>query len=97
MNYGGIGMVVGHELTHAFDNNGRKFDSNGRLNDWWSNHTAEEFKKKSECFVKQYEKFFLKGPDGSSMNVNGKLTLGEVKSSKFLLFTNIKAYKFYFH
>ncbi|KAG0290065.1 hypothetical protein BGZ96_006464 [Linnemannia gamsii] len=77
LNYGGIGVVAGHELSHAFDNEGRLFDAHGRLNDWWSNSTLEEFKRRSECFVDQYGNFTVKDPQGRENHVNGKLTLGE--------------------
>ncbi|KAJ3036718.1 Endothelin-converting enzyme 1 [Rhizophlyctis rosea] len=77
LNYGAIGMVVGHELTHAFDNNGRQYDSKGRLRDWWTNSTSEEFEKRAQCFVDQYSKYSVVGPNGQRVNVDGKLTLGE--------------------
>ncbi|KAF9128832.1 hypothetical protein BGW39_004683 [Mortierella sp. 14UC] len=77
LNYGGIGVVAGHELTHAFDNDGRLFDAHGRLSDWWSNSTLEEFKGRSQCFIDQYGNFTVKDPQGRENHVNGKLTLGE--------------------
>lgn len=77
LNYGGIGVVAGHELTHAFDNEGRLYDAHGRLNDWWSNSTLEEFKSRSQCFIDQYGNFTVKDPQGRENHVNGKLTLGE--------------------
>jgi len=77
LNYGGIGLVVGHELTHGFDNTGRQFDSKGRLVQWWSNATIDAFKDKTTCFVDQYSNFTMPTPSGGSVNVNGKLTLGE--------------------
>ncbi|KXS19982.1 peptidase family M13 [Gonapodya prolifera JEL478] len=77
LNYGGIGAVVGHELTHAFDNNGREFDKEGKLRDWWGEETSRNFEERAQCFVNQYGNFTVKGPDGKSVNVNGKLTLGE--------------------
>ncbi|KAF9183886.1 hypothetical protein BGZ51_000793 [Haplosporangium sp. Z 767] len=77
LNYGAIGVVAGHELTHAFDNEGRLFDAHGSLSDWWSNSTLEEFKSRSQCFVNQYGNFTVKDPQGRENHVNGKLTLGE--------------------
>ncbi|KAG0056686.1 hypothetical protein BGZ83_003929 [Gryganskiella cystojenkinii] len=77
LNYGGVGVVAGHELTHAFDNEGRLFDARGKLSDWWSNKTQEEFKIKSQCFIDQYGNFTVKDPQGRENHVNGKLTLGE--------------------
>lgn len=72
-NYAGIGMVMGHELTHGFDDEGRKFDSEGRLRDWWSPEVSKEFDKRAECVIKQYDSYEV--ADG--LHVNGKLTAGE--------------------
>ncbi|TPX52421.1 hypothetical protein SeMB42_g01407, partial [Synchytrium endobioticum] len=77
LNYGGIGSVISHELTHAFDNNGREFDSRGRLRDWWTNATAVEFEKLSTCFINQYDNYTIIDPDGNPQHLNGHLTLGE--------------------
>ncbi|KAF8957632.1 hypothetical protein BGZ46_002153 [Entomortierella lignicola] len=77
LNYGGIGVIAGHELTHAFDNDGRLFDASGKLSDWWSNSTLEEFNKRSQCFIDQYGNFTVKDPQGRENHINGKLTLGE--------------------
>ncbi|RUS22887.1 hypothetical protein BC937DRAFT_95451 [Endogone sp. FLAS-F59071] len=78
LNYGGIGVVVGHELTHGFDNNGRQFDSHGRLTQWWTNATVEAFESRAQCFVNQYSNFTVPDPrGGSGIHVNGQLTLGE--------------------
>lgn len=73
VNYGGIGAVVGHELTHGFDDEGRQFDANGNLRDWWQKQDEEAFNKLADCVVKEYSSFEpLPG-----ININGKLTLGE--------------------
>ncbi|KAG0377644.1 hypothetical protein BGX24_005713 [Mortierella sp. AD032] len=77
INWGGIGVVAGHEITHGFDNKGHQFDALGRLANWWSNSTTEAFNKKAQCFVDQYGNFTIKGSDGKDYNVNGELTLGE--------------------
>ncbi|KAI8983130.1 hypothetical protein BDB01DRAFT_843391 [Pilobolus umbonatus] len=77
LNYGGIGVVVGHELTHGFDNMGRHFDGEGRLVQWWTNETSAQFDEKASCFVKQYSNFTMIDEEGNAINVNGKLTLGE--------------------
>ncbi|KAI9476258.1 MAG: hypothetical protein EXX96DRAFT_487084 [Benjaminiella poitrasii] len=77
MNYGGIGSVIGHEITHAFDNSGRLYDGQGRLDLWWTNATSEAFEDKSQCFINQYSQFTVQGPDNTTHNVNGKMTLGE--------------------
>lgn len=72
-NYGGIGAVIGHEISHAFDDQGRKFDHKGNLQDWWEKEDAERFKAKTQGLVKQYNAFSpIEG-----MHVNGELTLGE--------------------
>uniref|UniRef100_A0A8D0HJC0 Neprilysin n=1 Tax=Sphenodon punctatus TaxID=8508 RepID=A0A8D0HJC0_SPHPU len=57
LNYGGIGMVIGHEITHGFDDNGRNFNENGDLIDWWSQESAKNFKDQSQCMVYQYGNF----------------------------------------
>jgi putative endopeptidase len=72
-NYGAIGFVVGHELTHGFDDEGRKFDAKGNLTDWWSKPVGEEFERRAECVVKQYDAY----PVIDDVRLNGKLTLGE--------------------
>lgn len=73
VNYGGIGMVIGHEITHAFDDEGRQFDSLGNLSDWWTASSAKAFEERAECLVKQYGDYTVAG----DVHLNGKLTLGE--------------------
>jgi putative endopeptidase len=73
VNFGGIGMVIGHELTHGFDDQGRQFDADGNLRDWWTGQDAAEFKKRVDCIVEEYSKF--SPVEGAT--VNGRLTLGE--------------------
>ncbi len=73
VNYGGIGSVIGHELTHGFDDQGRKFDPQGNLHDWWTPEDAKEFEKRAECFINEYSKF----TPVDDVHLNGKLTLGE--------------------
>ncbi len=72
-NYGAIGAVIGHELTHGFDDQGRQFDPVGNLNDWWAPEDAKAFNQRAECIIKEYEGFELPG----GVHMNGKLTLGE--------------------
>ncbi len=73
VNYGGIGAVIGHELTHGFDDQGRKSDGDGNLTDWWTEEDAREFEKRAQMMVEEYNKFSpIEG-----MHVNGELTLGE--------------------
>ena len=73
VNYGGIGSVVGHELTHGFDDSGRQFDPEGNLRDWWTPEDAKEFEKRAECFIREYSAFTAV----DDVHLNGKLTLGE--------------------
>ncbi|XP_070330265.1 membrane metallo-endopeptidase-like 1 isoform X1 [Odocoileus virginianus] len=75
LNFGGIGMVIGHEITHGFDDNGRNFDKNGNMLDWWSNFSAQHFREQSECMVYQYGNYSWDLAD--DQNVNGFSTLGE--------------------
>jgi putative endopeptidase len=72
-NYGHIGAVVGHELTHGFDDQGRQFDAAGNLKDWWTAEDAKKFEAKADCEVQEYGAFTVPG----DVHVNGKLTLGE--------------------
>ncbi|XP_043280868.1 endothelin-converting enzyme homolog isoform X2 [Venturia canescens] len=72
LNFGGIGVVMGHELTHAFDDQGREYDLHGNLHQWWNNATIERFKNRTECIVDQYSDYEIQG-----RRVNGRQTLGE--------------------
>jgi endothelin-converting enzyme/putative endopeptidase len=72
-NYGHIGGIVGHELTHGFDDQGRQFDANGNLSDWWTPEDAKKFEEKTDCEVKEYDSFVAV----ADVKLNGKLTLGE--------------------
>lgn len=74
LNYGSIGSILGHELTHGFDNTGRKHDKYGNYVQWWSNKTIETFENMTQCFIKQYDNFTIDGIDG---HIKGKVTLGE--------------------
>ena len=73
VNYGAMGSIVGHELTHGFDDQGRKFDAQGNLMDWWTAEDAKEFEKRAECFIKEYSSF----TPVDDVHLNGELTLGE--------------------
>ncbi|XP_045426447.1 membrane metallo-endopeptidase-like 1 [Pipistrellus kuhlii] len=75
LNFGGIGMVIGHEITHGFDDNGRNFDKEGNMQDWWSNFSAQHFQEQSECMVRQYGNFSWDLAEQE--HVNGFSTLGE--------------------
>ena len=73
INFGGIGAVIGHELTHGFDDQGRKFDPQGNLRDWWTKQDGEEFEKRASCVSNEYGNFVAV----DDLKLNGKLTLGE--------------------
>ncbi len=80
INYGGIGMVIGHEITHGFDDQGCQYDAKGNMENWWTKDDAEKFAAKTKGLVNQYGSSFItvpteKGVD--SLAVNGELTLGE--------------------
>ncbi len=73
LNFGAIGMVVGHELTHGFDDEGRQFDAEGNLRDWWSPAVGAEFDKRAACVEHQFDDYV----PIDDMHIKGKLTLGE--------------------
>jgi endothelin-converting enzyme/putative endopeptidase len=72
-NYGNTGATIGHELTHAFDDEGRQFDSKGDLHDWWTKQDAAEFEKRAKCVSDQYSGYTVV----DDIKINGQLTLGE--------------------
>ena len=72
VNYGGIGVVIGHEMTHGFDDQGCKYDEKGNLNNWWTEEDAANFKARTQKLVKLFDEFELRGN-----HINGELTLGE--------------------
>jgi len=73
VNYGAIGAVIGHELTHGFDDQGSQFDPRGNFDNWWTEADRKAFDEREECFVKEYSGF----ETSSGVQLNGKLTLGE--------------------
>jgi putative endopeptidase len=73
VNYGGIGMVIGHEMTHGFDDQGAQYDDKGNMKNWWTTSDNDKFKAKTGAVAKQYSAFTVLG----DMHVNGELTLGE--------------------
>ncbi|XP_064929777.1 endothelin-converting enzyme 2 isoform X4 [Columba livia] len=72
LNFGGIGVVMGHELTHAFDDQGREYDKEGNLRPWWQNSSLEAFKNRTACMTEQYGRYTV-----HHEKVNGRQTLGE--------------------
>jgi len=73
VNFGAIGLVIGHELTHGFDDQGRKYDPKGNLRDWWTAQDGKEFEKRASCVADEYAGFVAV----DDMHLNGRLTLGE--------------------
>jgi len=73
INFGGIGLVIGHELTHGFDDQGRKYDPSGNLRDWWTEQDGKEFEKRVSCVADEYSNFVAV----DDLKLNGRLTLGE--------------------
>ena len=73
VNLGGIGAVIGHELTHGFDDEGGQFDAKGNLDNWWTEKDAKEFASRTQCVEKQYSEYTAT----DDLKLNGKLTLGE--------------------
>src|SRR5271170_7153312 len=72
LNYGSIGYIIGHELTHGFDDQGRKYDENGNLNLWWTSDDINAFNSRTNILIKQYNDYQI-----LNTNINGQLTLGE--------------------
>jgi putative endopeptidase len=73
VNYGAIGVVIGHEISHGFDDQGAQFDAQGRLKNWWTEADLKKFEQRGQCVVKQYESYFIE----PGIHHNGKLVLGE--------------------
>lgn len=72
-NYGGIGTVIGHEMTHGFDDEGAKFDAEGNLRDWWTPADLRNFRERAACIARQYDEFVVE----PGLNTQGKLVTGE--------------------
>jgi endothelin-converting enzyme/putative endopeptidase len=73
VNYGAIGVVIGHEISHGFDDQGAQYDAQGRLSDWWTPEDLKKFQAKTECVVRQFDNYFVE----PGIHHNGKLVLGE--------------------
>ena len=76
-NFGGIGAVIAHEITHGYDDKGRKFDLHGNLNDWWNNQDTELFKQKTDLMVKSVEKYIYTDAQENEHKMSAQLTMGE--------------------
>ncbi len=77
VNYGAIGVVIGHELTHGFDDQGRKYDAEGNLKDWWTPEDGKAFEERANCTAEEYSSFVAVKDEKGEVHLNGKLTLGE--------------------
>jgi putative endopeptidase len=75
VNYGAIGVVIGHEISHGFDDQGAQFDATGKLDNWWTPEDLTKFQAKTSCVVKQFDGFRIDGAE--DIHINGKLVLGE--------------------
>ena len=73
VNYGAIGVVIGHEISHGFDDQGAQYDAQGRLNNWWTAEDLKKFQEKTACVVNQFDNYFVE----PGLHHNGKLVLGE--------------------
>lgn len=89
-NFGGIGTIIGHEITHGFDDQGCKFDASGNLNNWWTINDINNYKKKTEIIKQQFNNYTIEGKA-----VNGELTLGENIADIGGLTISFKAYQMY--
>jgi putative endopeptidase len=89
VNYGAIGMAIGHEMTHGFDDQGRNFDKDGNMIDWWTAKDADEFNKRTKLLVDQYSGFVAL----NDVHVNGQLSLGENIADFGGLTVALEAYK----
>ena len=95
INYGAMGAVIGHEITHGFDDQGRQYDAEGNIADWWTKEDADKFKERADKLVQEYDNF---NPI-DTMHVNGRLTLGENIADlggltvSFTAFKNTEQYK----
>ncbi|MGB8010681.1 MAG: M13 family metallopeptidase [Terriglobales bacterium] len=77
VNFGAIGVVIGHELTHGFDDQGRKYDAKGNFRDWWTADDAKEFVQRTDCTANEYSNFVSVKDEKGDIKLNGRLTLGE--------------------
>ncbi|XP_046994837.1 neprilysin-1-like [Schistocerca americana] len=90
LNYGGIGVVIGHEITHGFDDKGRQFDKDGNMMQWWNNATVRAFRERAQCIIDQYSRYKL---DEVGLFVNGRMTQGENIADNGGLKQSFRAYR----
>ncbi|XP_020296274.1 membrane metallo-endopeptidase-like 1 isoform X2 [Pseudomyrmex gracilis] len=77
MNYGKVGFIIGHEINHAFDDDGRNIDKNGNIMQTWTQKSIDEYENITQCFIDHYNKYLIPGLEGANIQVNGQRTLGE--------------------
>ncbi|KAK9717796.1 Peptidase family M13 [Popillia japonica] len=90
LNYGGIGVVIGHEITHGFDDKGRQFDKDGNMMQWWNNATIKAFRERAQCIIDQYSRYKI---DEVGLYVNGRMTQGENIADNGGLKQSFRAYR----
>ncbi|XP_014272262.1 neprilysin-4 isoform X3 [Halyomorpha halys] len=90
LNYGGIGVVIGHEITHGFDDKGRLFDKKGNLHRWWRDEAINNFHERAQCIIDQYSKYVV---DEVGIQVNGESTQGENIADNGGIKQSFRAYK----
>ncbi|XP_033763909.1 neprilysin-1-like [Pecten maximus] len=90
LNYGGVGVVIGHEITHGFDDKGRQYDKDGNMKQWWKNETIEAFRKQAQCVIDQYSSYTL---EQIGLHIDGKNTQGENIADNGGLKQSYRAYK----
>ncbi|MHA1452109.1 MAG: M13 family metallopeptidase [Promethearchaeota archaeon] len=95
INYGAIGVVIGHEMTHSYDNHGAKFNHLGQLKNWWTESDLTVFNSKCQYYIDKFNTFTVIGNVGKEINVNGELTLGENIGDLGGLLTSYDAMQFY--
>ena len=89
VNYGGIGSVIGHEVSHGFDDSGRQFDGDGNLRDWWTAEDGAQFKQRAGALANQFNGYTVL----DNQHLNGELTLGENIGDLSGMAIAFKAYK----
>ncbi|XP_039448992.1 neprilysin-1 isoform X2 [Culex pipiens pallens] len=90
LNYGGIGVVIGHEITHGFDDKGRQFDKDGNMMQWWNNATIKAFRERAQCIIDQYSRYKI---NEVNMYMNGRMTQGENIADNGGLKQSFRAYR----
>uniref|UniRef100_A0A182QHT6 Uncharacterized protein n=1 Tax=Anopheles farauti TaxID=69004 RepID=A0A182QHT6_9DIPT len=90
LNYGGIGVVIGHEITHGFDDKGRQFDKDGNMMQWWNNATIKTFRERAQCIIDQYSRYKI---DEVGLFMDGRMTQGENIADNGGLKQSYRAYR----